>query len=120
MRWFKPNIKGGIQAIFSLSRPGDEPATEVEEISLEDIRDAMLALLAGSEDERVRGLTRRIRYASDIQALWFLRGDLMAVLAAGHGETAAREMVEAVSEMFQDLLPRGLRSRPSPLGPSSR
>ncbi len=119
MRWFKPNIKGGIQAFFSLSRP-DEPVTQLDEVSIEDIRDAMLALLAGSEDERVRNVKRRIRYASDIQALWFLRGDLMAVLAAGHGETAAREMVETVSEMFQELLPQGLRSRPSPLGPSSR
>ncbi len=120
MRWFKPNLRSSIHAIFSASRPSSVAQTEMEEIGIEDIRDAMLALIAGAEGDRTPHVTRRIRYASDIQALWFLRGDLMAVLAASHGETAAREMLETVSEMFQDLLPHGLRSRPSPLGPSSR
>ena len=32
-----------------------------------------------------------IRYAGDVQGLWFLRGDLMAALASSHGEAAARE-----------------------------
>jgi hypothetical protein len=58
---------------------------------------------------------RRIRYAIDVQALWFLRGDLMAVLASKFGEAEAREKLVPVSAMFQDGLPQGLRSRPSPL-----
>ena len=52
---------------------------------------------------------------TDIQALWYLRGDLMAALAAMHGEVAARQKVAAVTQMFQGLLPNGLNSRPSPL-----
>ena len=55
-----------------------------------------------------------------MQSLWYLRGDLMAALASSHGEAAAREKLETLSEMFEDLLPRGLRSRPSPLGSIAR
>ena len=54
--------------------------------------------------------------ADSIESLWFMRGELMAVLAAAHGEAAALELIATVSEMFEDLLPSGLRSRPSPLG----
>jgi hypothetical protein len=65
--------------------------------------------------ERDMGLVRRIRYASDIQTLWFIRSELMAVLARTHGEAVARERLERLGEMFARLLPEGLRSRPSPL-----
>ena len=37
------------------------------------------------------------------------------LLARTHGEAVAREMLEDLSVLFTDLLPRGLRSRPSPL-----
>jgi len=60
-------------------------------------------------------IIRRIRYADDIQALWYLRGDLMAALAALHGEAAARQRVASITDQFQGLLPRGQMSRPSPL-----
>jgi len=50
-----------------------------------------------------------------VQALWYLRGDLMSVLAGRHGEAAARAKLTAINEMFEQLLPEGLRSRPSPL-----
>jgi hypothetical protein len=113
MRWFKPNLRGSIHAIFSASHPH---ASHPADVCMEDIRDSMLSMIAGIEDDRAPHVTRRIRYAGDVQGLWFLRGDLMAVLASSHGETAALEMIETVSEMFHDLLPQGLRSRPSPLG----
>ena len=37
------------------------------------------------------------------------------MLARSHGEVAARERLHGLSSMFDDLLPAGLRSRPSPL-----
>ncbi len=48
-------------------------------------------------------------------ALWYLRGDVMALLAGRFGETGARERLEPVTDMFRAMLPQGLRSRPSPL-----
>jgi hypothetical protein len=114
MRWFKPNLRSSIYALFSAHAPS--PPTETETtIDIEDIREAMLALIIGVGDNRLVHVTRRVRYASDVQALWFLRGDLMAILASTYGESLARAKLEVVSDMFHDMLPQGLRSRPSPL-----
>src|SRR5687767_8586852 len=119
MRLFKPNLRSSLHAIFSSSYPS-VPPTAAMEIGIEDIRSAMLELMTADEDERFPHVVRRIRYAGDVQGLWYLRGDLMAVLASSHGEAAAREKLESLRDMFEDLLPRGLRSRPSPLSSSSR
>ena len=119
MHWFKSTLKSSLHAIFG---SGQAPASEDGEAqaSLEDIRSAMLALISETGEDRFPHVTRRIRYAADIQALWFLRGDLMAVLANHHGEAVAREKIESVSDIFDDMLPRGLRSRPSPLSSTFR
>ena len=115
MRWFKPNLRGSIYAIFSASSP---PSTTLAvEVNIEDIRHTMLqlALSAAVPDDRLAIVARRIRYAVDVQALWFLRGDLVGLLASSMGEAAALERIEAVSDLFEALLPQGMRSRPSPL-----
>lgn len=114
MRWFKPNLRSSLHAIFS---PGYQEAapTATMEYDIEDIRQAMLGLMTDLNDKQFPQVVRRIRYATDVQSLWFLRGDLMAVLAGSHGEAAAREKLDRVSGMFENLLPDGLRSRPSPL-----
>lgn len=114
MRWFKPNLRSSLHAIFPSSFPASAP-TATMEYGIDDIRQAMLALMTGALDEQFPHVARRIRYATDIQALWFLRGDLMRALASTCGEAAARERLEPMSDMFEDLLPTGLRSRPSPL-----
>ncbi|MDB5872178.1 MAG: hypothetical protein JWQ07_1620 [Ramlibacter sp.] len=113
MRWFKPNLRSSLHAIFSAG--ASAPATELPEVTIDDIREAMLALLMRVGADRFPHVARRIRYATDVQALWFLRGDLMAVLASSHGEAVAREELAEVSDMFENSLPQGLRSRPSPL-----
>lgn len=114
MRWFKPNLRSSLHAIFSSGLPAPPP-TAAMEYGIEDIRQAMLALMTDALDERFPHVVRRIRYATDVQGLWFLRGDLMRALASSCGEAAAREQLAAVSGMFEDLLPDALRSRPSPL-----
>lgn len=119
MRWFKPNLRGSIHAIFAASM-NSAPQTVTLEFTIDNIRDAMLAMLARPGPDPFPHVTRRIRYATDVQALWFLRGDLMAVLASRDGEAAALEKIEAISDMFKDTLPNGLRSRPSPLSSGSR
>ncbi|WP_143762947.1 hypothetical protein [Ramlibacter tataouinensis] len=91
------------------------PSQSAMESSMEDIREAMLGLLGDQGRNSYPHVTRRIRYAGDVQGLWYLRGDLMAVLAAMEGEAHAREKLQSVSRMFQGLLPSSLHSRPSPL-----
>ena len=112
MRWFKGSIRTSIYGL--LGNPVG-PTDSTLENGTEDIREAMLALLGDEGVKRFPHVTRRIRYANDVQALWYLRGDLMAALAATQGEVAARERIREITEMFQGLLPGSLTSRPSPL-----
>ena len=112
MRWLKPNLRSSIYGL--LGNPV-APSESIIESGTEDIRESMLAVLGDTGPKHFPQITRRIRYANDIQALWYLRGDLMAALAAMHGEAAARDKVSSVTRMFQGLLPSGLTSRPSPL-----
>ena len=112
MRWFKANIRNSIYGL--LGNPVS-PTESVLECGTEDIREAMLQLLGESGPKHFPHVTRRVRYANDVQALWYLRGDLMAALAAMHGESTAREKVQNITRMFHGLLPGSLTSRPSPL-----
>jgi hypothetical protein len=112
MRWFKGSIRSSIYGI--LGNPVG-PTDSTLETGTEDIREAMLGLMGEAGPKQFPNVTRRIRYANDIQALWYLRGDLMAALAALHGEVAARQQIQKITKMFQGLLPGSLTSRPSPL-----
>jgi len=112
MRWFKGSLR---QSLYGLLGNPVLPSESVLESSTEDIREAMLALLNESGSRQFANVTRRLRYANDIQGLWYLRGDLLAALASVHGELAARQKVQRITRMFQGLLPGSLNSRPSPL-----
>jgi hypothetical protein len=118
MRWFKPNLRNSLHAIFSAGlssyRHGHDDVETVT--SIEDIRTRMLDLLSSHTEERANVVRRRIRYADSVESLWFMRGELMAVLSHVRGEAVALELIADISGMFDDLLPEGLRSRPSPLG----
>ena len=81
----------------------------------EDIRLFILDELGEFGEKNYPKVIRHVRYALDAQGLWYARGDVMAVLAAVHGEYIAREKVGRITEKFEGLLPRGLTSRPSPL-----
>jgi hypothetical protein len=111
MRWLKPSIR----SIYGLL--GNPPAVtdSALEEGLEDVRELMLDVLGDAGSRHFPQITRRIRYAGDIQALWYLRGDLMAALASMHGEKMARQQIASITAQFQGLLPGGLASRPSPL-----
>lgn len=59
-----------------------------------------------------RGYIGRCWLATDIAALWYLRSNLMAALAASHGETAARDSISRITFLFQGHQPGGaLRNR---------
>jgi hypothetical protein len=112
MNWFSGTLRNSIYGL--LGNP-PAPSESILESGVEDIREAMLALLAEAGGKQFANVTRRVRYANDIEALWYLRGDVLASLAAAQGEAAAREKVQRVTQMFRGLLPGSLNSRPSPL-----
>jgi hypothetical protein len=112
MRWLKPNLRSSIYGLLGNPVPLSDSRLET---CVEDVRESMLDLLGPTGPKQFPTVVRRIRYANDIQALWYLRGDLMAALAALHGERTAREKIASLTAMFTGLLPNGLQSRPSPL-----
>ena len=112
---FFQTIRSGLNALFQVTtvqhlvREEEEP-----EVTIDDVRSLMLEMIGKPTDDSAI-LVRRIRYAADPQALWFMRSELMGLLARKEGEMAARVKLELISDMFRELLPSGLRSRPSPL-----
>lgn len=83
---------------------------------LDDVRHAMLDSLEQSGAVVSTSVRSRVTYANDLQDLWYLRGDVMAAISAMDGELVARRKLLQISDMFKGHLPRGLSSRPSPLG----
>jgi hypothetical protein len=112
MRWIKPNLRS---SIYGLLGTPSQPSESMLENGTEDIRQAMLDMLGAAGAQQFPQVTRRVRYANDVQALWYLRGDLMATLSAMQGEVQAREQILKLTGMFRGLLPAGLTSRPSSL-----
>lgn len=112
MRWLKPSLRSSIYGLLGNPAP---PSDSMMESSTEEIREAMLHVLGEAGQKHYPNVARRLRYANDVQALWYLRGDLMGALAALHSESVAREKIATITGQFHGLLPSGLNSRPSPL-----
>lgn len=112
MRWLKPGLRNSLYGLLGNPAP---PTDSVMENSTEEIREAMLGVLGVTGQKSFPNVARRLRYANDLQALWYLRGDLMAALAALYSETVARDKIACITDQFHGLLPGGLHSRPSPL-----
>jgi hypothetical protein len=77
---------------------------------LEDIRHAMLASLSDIPAGTL-GLDKTwgaIARAGAAQSLWYLRSDLLALLAAHHGEVDARKDLDNITQMFRGLVPASL------------
>lgn len=108
MRWMKPNLRSSIYALLGHAA---EPSTSDVQQRMDQIRRAMLELLGEQGQAGYPGFVRRVRFATDIQSLWFARSDLMGALATLHGEARAREEIEPVTELFQGVLPSSLYPR---------
>ena len=79
---------------------------------LEDIRHAMLASLSDIPAGTV-GLEKTwgaIARAGAAQSLWYLRSDLLALLADHRGEVDARKDLDTITQMFRGLVPTTLLS----------
>ena len=106
-----------LRSSFFALLSGSTPSTatrHAREDRLETIRAHMMDNL-GERINDYPQLARRIRHAPQIQVLWYLRSDLMTMLAATHGEIEARAKLASLNHMFEGQLPLGLKSRPSPL-----
>lgn len=108
MRWNKPNIRSNLHDLLGRDKPSS--TAWVRDQGLEDIRRAMLQSLAGVTGCDVARMNMRLRYAGDIEALWYLRTDLFSTLVPLRGQTYAQTVIDQVTPMFQGQLPRALRA----------
>jgi hypothetical protein len=113
--WSPSGLRSSFMALFSTST-APEPSREEAKERLDLIRRRMTELASSCGGRASAGLAMRVHYTIDPQALWFMRSELMAMLAVSRGEQAAREAIEQLSAMFAGLLPRGLQPRASTLG----
>jgi hypothetical protein len=72
---------------------------------LEGIREAMLDALMELEGDHDSGVWSRIGGATEAQTLWYLRSEVMALLAAHAGERVARQKLDAITELFRGVVP---------------
>ena len=113
MNWFRHTLKDALTSLFGTT--GLYPI-QAEDASMDSIRQAMLDSMGPRGASQFPLVQLRVSYANDIQDLWYLRGDLMRILADLEGEAKAKAKILRISDMFKGLLPSGLSSRPSPLG----
>lgn len=111
MRWVKTTLSSVWGIVGQRNVPNEIELAD----RTEGIRDSMLDLLAEPGIHYTPALLRRVTYAQDLEALWYLRSDLMMTVAAAHGEASAQAHMQRISNMFDGLLPQGLQTRPSPL-----
>ena len=112
MRWTTSNFMFSVQTLFNGNASNDKAQCKA---AMQHIREAMLDSLSQPGSVTDHSVELKVVHANDLQELWYLRGDLMAAMAAVDGEAVARRKLIQISEMFKGFLPKGLTSRPSPL-----
>ena len=110
LRSVLPQIKTSCMAMLGLTKATPVAVSD----RTEAIRQLMLEELGVYGEKKFPAVTRRIHYAQDIQALWYARSDVMAILANTHGEAIAREKLAYISGQFKGLLPKAQTQRAGP------
>lgn len=75
------------------------------------IRTAMLSLLQVHGGHSVQRVAQRVRFAGDLEALWYLRQDVLTALSAVDGEVAARRQMRQINRLFKGGLPHTMGPR---------
>ena len=99
MRSFLPNIKSSYMALLGKA----EITPDLVVARTEAIRKLMLAEIGETGENNFTAVARRVRYAPDVQGLWYVRSELMGLLSSVHGETIAQEKIASISAQFASL-----------------
>jgi hypothetical protein len=103
MRWFRSaTLSNTLSPFFSATRRRDSRETT------EPIRQAMLAALGEDGARHNPQLYSRLSALHDPLALWYARGDVVAVLSQLHGEAKAVATVQELLPFFKGVLPRSM------------
>ena len=115
MRWNKPNLRNNLHDLLGRDKPSS--TAWVRDQGLEEVRRAMLHSLMGLTGCEVARMNMRLRYAGDIEALWYLRSDLLDTLTLLRGEAIAQTVLDRITPMFQGQLPLSRRVPQMPRAP---
>jgi hypothetical protein len=78
---------------------------------LGQIRTSMLSLLVARPGNTVHRVAQRVRFADDLEALWYLRQDVLTTLAEMDGEPSARRQMRRINSLFKGGLPQTMGPR---------
>lgn len=81
------------------------------DVALERVRKAMLLVVEEYGGENHYRLDMKINFAREIAELWFLRPELMQVVAAAQGEQVAKECMAGITALFKKHHLGGTSSR---------
>lgn len=93
-----------------------ESTPKKKEGDLDSIRKAMLDALGEEGCLRYPEIERRILFAADSHALWYLRPNLMQALSSLQGEGGAYEKLRGITAQFADRFPHSMTIRAAALG----
>jgi len=93
-----------------MNLPGLE-SRQAAEGQLGRIRTAMLSMLQVHGGHSIQRISQRVRFAVDVETLWYLRQDVMTALSAIDGEAAARRQMKGINSMFEGGLPGSMGPR---------
>lgn len=85
--------------------------SDATDLVLERVRSAMLMALEQYGDESQVRLDMKISCAREISELWYLRPELMHMVASEHGEEVARVCVSKITALFGKYQMGGKTSR---------
>jgi hypothetical protein len=93
---------------------GDATASDMG-ARTEEIRDAMQESMAPflADKATMPLIWRSIAIAPDIDALWYLRSNLLAMLSAHCGERSAQKTLATITEMFRGAVPDTQMPKPN-------
>jgi hypothetical protein len=103
MSWKASRISTSLLGILWDSSRASETLNQVEHIR-EEMLDCMDPFLAGKVLRPA--VWAKVQYASDIQSLWFLRCDVMQMLADHCGEYLAAQKLDELTALFRGHIPR--------------
>lgn len=99
-------IRSSFWAVLGRGDSSDSP-----DEALERVRKAMLLVIEEyGGDDHIR-LDMKINFAREIAELWYLRPELMHVVAAAQGEQVAQECMAGITALFKKYHLGGTPSR---------
>ncbi len=88
-----------------------QSGTEAPAAVVERVREAIQVALAEQLGRDGKQLMHQVHYAQDLEALWYLRPEIMNAIAARRGESAARACLVQLTALFKDHHPGARPSR---------